>query len=177
MFKKILFLSFGFVLTTFSADNTIKVSEEGYKVLQTINKDSTQLYYFLHGTFQGIAKQNNPEHKPSALIKFFASEEAKLDEMLPLEYMPATQYLEEFVKPYLNQLDAKFDEQYNQTKNVQQAWEKFAEYFQKEGFKKPLEQYSQRLICNDQERIEWAKKGVFFSDDGKTVTIHAKTTK
>jgi len=169
--KKLLFLSLGFVVTIFSAD-TIKVSESCAKDLQTINKDSTQLYYFLAGTFKGIAKKDS-HYKPSHLIKYFASPEVGLDKTLPLEYMSATQYLNQFVEPYLNQLDATFDKYYQETKDIKKAWELFAEYFQKEGLKKPLEQYAQQLIHDDQERIEWAKKGVFFSDDGKTAIIDA----
>ena len=171
MFKKLLFLSFSVATTIICAEDTIEVTESCAKNLEMINQDGAKLYYVLKGAFQERAKDNDPGYKPSDLIKQLTSQESKLDELVPLEYTDATQYLEELVVPYLNQLDAKFDEQYDQTKNVEQAWKQFTKYFKKEGFKQPLDHCKQQLIYNDQERIKWAKKGVFFSDDGKTVLV------
>ena len=154
MLRKVLLLSISLTISTFSI-KAVKMSVACKQTLDTINEDSTKLYYFFVGAFNGMAKENNPHYKPSAIITFFASsKESDLNQKVPLVHMSATDYLINFVQPRLPNLDQAFYEKYNETKKVPETWQWFTEHFKEKGLKEPLEIYAQQLIENDQCRLK-----------------------
>lgn len=146
------------------------VTEKCHAAIESINIDGTRLYYYLKVTFDAMGKRNIEKDRPSHILKFLAENKGNINEATNLSYMPATAYLQCILSKHYDDLDAAFEKQYNTTKNVQKTWQWFAEdYFKQKGMEEPLAEYKRKLVAQDEETQELAKKGIFFHGDTKVI--------
>jgi len=152
--------------------NTITVSVECAKNIDNINNDGGKLYYFFKGVFKGAGEQNRLDVKPSHMLKWLINTQSfDIDQATNLTYTDASVYLKS-LSNHFDRMDAVFEKKYNETKNIQQTWQWFDGYFKEEILVKLSTEYKYKLIEHDKQMREYAKKGIFFSPDGRTVIIN-----
>lgn len=150
--------------------DTIEISEKCYENLNKIKKDVSTLKYYCEGVFLSLGEKNNPQYKPSDVITWL-HEESQIDKNTQLQYLPASTYIKWFAQDKKDTFDTLFAEKYAETQNVGQTWRWFNDYFAEHALKQPASEYLENMVERDAKRVEFAKKGVFFSDDGRTITI------
>lgn len=149
---------------------TISVTEFCAKAIEQINHDGPVLYYYLKGSFAAIADMKREDIKPSDLLTRFADGRMPINDATKLQYMPATSYLQTITSTDFKKFDEFFTAKYNETKDLSAAWKAFRKHFKQEGIAKPFVALKQNLVKEDQERQEFAKKGIFFR--GNTAIIN-----
>lgn len=149
---------------------TISVTESCAKAIEQINHDGPVLYYYLKGSFAAIAGMNRADITPSNVLTRFADGRMPINDETKLQYMPATSYLQTIISTDFEKFDEFFTAKYNETKDLSAAWKAFRKHFKQEGIAKPFIALKQDIVKADQERQEFAKKGIYFR--GNTVIIN-----
>jgi hypothetical protein len=163
---------------TSDTSDTMRISQKCYNDLEKIKKDVSILKYYCEGIFSEIGRRNNPNIMPSAVIKWLEkdlkeNEKERLGESL--KYSGASQYIH-YISGQNDFLDKKFIEKYNELQDVQKTWDWFNNYFSEYSLREPASKYLQTMAERDAKDcsalLELEKKGIFFSNDGKTVIIN-----
>lgn len=149
---------------------TVSVTESCAKAIEQINHDGPVLYYYLKGSFNTIVDMKREDIKPSDLLTGFADGRMPINDATKLQYMPATSYLQTITSTDFKKFDEFFTAKYNETKDLSAAWKAFRKHFKQEGIAKPFIALKQDIVKADQERQEFAKKGIYFR--GNTVIIN-----
>jgi len=148
----------------------ITISVECNEKLKMIRHDAASLKYFCEGVFSATARTNNPKHKPSDLINWL-QEDPNATSTLQLKFISASKYIQFFIKEKNDEFDTVFAEKYKETQDLGQTWNWFNNHFAENGLRKPISKYMQRMVKADVEKLEWEKKGITFSHNGKTAFI------
>ena len=152
--------------------NTITVSIECAKNIENINNDASKLYYFFNGVFSEAGKQNYLDVKPSHILNWYINTQVfDINKATNLVYADASVYLKN-LSSHFAKIDAAFEEKYNETKNIPETWTWLDGYFKEEILIKLSASYKYKLVEHDKQIREYAKKGISFSPDGRTVVIN-----
>ena len=155
-----------------------KVTEACAGALEDINYDGTAICFFCEGVFSQMSERTKAGEgkptKPSEILRYVFSEGPVATAVKP-RFMTTEKYFNDIVNPRLPELDETFLKGYEQSKDEPAAWQELKDYFKKHIITSPLVALKKKLVAEDQERLELARKGVFFC--GSTVIIdpsHAK---
>ncbi|MCK5633103.1 hypothetical protein KAH94_05095 [bacterium] len=129
--------------------NSIKISSICNNQIKTINND----FLFLNGYFKemwNLFSRKNKNVKPSKFFTFLEKPETEFNNAINTKYMPATDYLKNFLKPRYKTFDQAYKKKLKETKSLQKTFAWLSPYFTNNGLKKPLREYQIKLIKIDQ---------------------------
>jgi hypothetical protein len=155
-----------------AAIQTIEVTEETASFLAAINKDAPLLHYYCVGLFRGMGERPNITTTPSQFLKQIFNSTAVDESKIGLNAMTGKDYINEVVLPTTGQkLDADFQKKVDELKDRKATWSWFEEHFKTHGIMNPFNNYREKVIKADQQKIDFARHGIFLSNGGKTAVI------
>ena len=157
-----------------SGSETIEVSEECADLITKLQHDLPRLYYYLKGTFKGVGKLNNPDYRPSLFLDKIISGKVNIDDSLQPQSMPANALVAMIVEGDIYKYDKEFTEKLDELQDVSKTWEWFAEHFKTNAIEKKFKRVVDTCKSDALLLKDLAKRGIYISNDGKTITIYPR---